>query len=124
MAVQAQTAQATGTGVSRRDLLITLLILLLGASIMVLGGFSAQPGDRSTFTDRALGTLFSLPSQGTLYTVGVLCFFVAGMRFYRNLGTLRSVLIWVMAFMVALAFLVWITSGTSLNLSGMIQSPL
>ncbi len=67
---------------------------------------------------------FSLPSQGTLYTIGVLCFFVAGMRFYRNLGSLRSVMTWGLAFLVALAFLVWITSGTSLNLTGMIQSML
>ena len=100
------------------------LLLLLGATIIVLGGFGAEPGARSTFTDRTLGALFSLPSQGTLYTIGVLCFFVAGMRFYRNLGSLRSVLTWGLAFLAAFAFLVWITSGTSLNLTGMVQSML
>ncbi len=44
MAVQAQASQTAETGINRRDLLITLLLLLLGASIMVLGGFGADAG--------------------------------------------------------------------------------
>jgi ABC-type uncharacterized transport system permease subunit len=125
MAVQAQTIDTPRErGINRRDLLVTVALLVLGVIIILLGGFSAQPGDRSTFTDQMLGTLFSLPSQGTLYIIGVFCFFAAGMRFYRGLGTLRSVLIWALVFLAAFAFLVWITSGTSLNLTGMLQSML
>ena len=125
MAIQAQTIDTPrARGINRRDLLITLALLALGVIILLLGGFSTQPGDRSTFTDQILGTLFSLPSQGTLYTIGVFCFFVAGLRLYRGLGTLQSALIWALVFLVAFAFLVWITSGTSLNLTGMLQSML
>ncbi len=125
MAVQAQTIDVPSKrGISRRDLIITVALLVLGATIALLGGYSTQPGDRSTFTDQMLGTLFSLPSQKTLYTVGLFCFFAAGLRLYRGLRTLQSILIWVLVFMAAFAFLVWITSGASLNLTGMIQSML
>ena len=125
MTVQAQAAQATkAPGMSRRDLLVTLMILLVGALFLLVGGVSTQAGDQSTFTDRTLGTLFSLPSRSTLYTVGVLCFFVAGMRLFVKLGSLRSVLNWSVALLAAFAFLVWVTSGTSLNLPGMLQATL
>ena len=125
MTVQAQAAQATkAPSMSRRDLLVTLMILLVGALFLLVGGVSTQAGDHSTFTDRTLGTLFSLPSRSTLYTIGVLCFFVAGMRLFVKLGSLRSVLNWSVALLAAFAFLVWVTSGTSLNLPGMLQATL
>ena len=125
MTVQAQAAQATkAPGMSRRDLLVTLMILLVGALFLLVGGVSTQAGDQSTFTDRTLGTLFSLPSRSTLYAIGVLCFFVAGMRLFVKLGSLRSVLNWSVALLAAFAFLVWVTSGTSLNLPGMLQATL
>jgi simple sugar transport system permease protein len=125
MAVQAQTVDLPQTsGVSRRNILISLAILLLGVGLILLGGFSTQPGDRSAFTDQILGTLFSLPSQATLYTIGALCFFVAGLRLFRAASSIRSAMYWGLAFLAAFAFLVWITSGTSMNLPGMIQSTL
>jgi simple sugar transport system permease protein len=125
MTVQAQAAQATkAPGMSRRDLLVTLMILLLGALFLLVGGVSTGAGDYSTFTDRTLGTLFSLPSRSTLYTIGALCFFIAGMRLFVKLGSLRSVLSWSVALLAAFAFLVWVTSGTSLNLPGMLQATL
>lgn len=125
MAVQAQTMDvAQKSGLSWRQLLLSGLILLLGAAMIVLGGYGTQAGERSTFTDQIIGTLFELPSQATLYTVGALCFFVAGLRLYRNLGSLRSILTWGLAFLASFAFLVWITAGESLNLPGMVQSTL
>jgi simple sugar transport system permease protein len=125
MAVQAQTAVASKTSrLSRKDLLGTLLILLIGAFFLVLAGFSTQPGDRSAFTDQALGTLISLPSQATLYGIGAFCFFIAGLRLYRRLSSLRSLAVWTVALLGAFGFLVWVTSGTSMNLPGMIQATL
>jgi simple sugar transport system permease protein len=125
MAVQAQTAELPKAArFSRRDLLTGLLFLLLGAVFIVLGGFSSQPGESSAFTDQTLGTLFSLPTQATLYTVGAICFFVAGLRLFRALGSIHSIMSWALAFLGALAFLVWITRGTSMNLPGMVQSTL
>jgi ABC-type uncharacterized transport system permease subunit len=125
MTVQTQaldTPQAAG--LSRKDLLFSGLVLALGAIFIVLAGYGTQPGEQSAFTDQKLGTLFSLPSQATLYTIGALCFFVAGLRLFRSLRSLRSVLNWSLAFLAAFAFLVWITGGTSMNLPGMIQSTL
>jgi len=125
MAVQAQVADVPkAAGFSRRNLLTTLLILLIGAVFIILGGYSTQPGDHSTFTDQTLGTLFSLPSQSTLYTIGALCFFIAGLRLFRRLQSLRAVLNWSLALLAAFAFLVWVTNGTSMNLPGMIQATL
>jgi ABC-type uncharacterized transport system permease subunit len=125
MAVQAQTVDVPrAPGLSRRDLLGTLLIVLLGAIFILLGGYSTQAGDQSVFTDETLGTLLSLPSQATLYAVGVLCFFVAGLRLYRGLTSLRALLNWTLALVAAFAFLVWITSGSSMNLPGMVQATL
>jgi simple sugar transport system permease protein len=110
--------------VSRREILVTLLFLLLGAAILGLGGFGTQPGDHSTFTDQILGTLFSLPSKNTLYVIGILCFFLAGLRLYRVVGSLRMAVSFTLVFLAVFAFLVWMTSGTTLNLPGMIQSTL
>ncbi len=125
MTAKAQTIRrAKQAGLNRRDLLITLGILIFGALILVLGYFGDRPGDRSVFTAEAVGTLVSLPSQATLYTIGVLCFFIAGLRLYQGLRSIRSFLGWSLAFLGAFAFLVWITSGTSLNLPGMLQSTL
>lgn len=125
MTVQAQTVDVPAApGLSRKDLLITLLIVALGAVFLLLGGFSAETGDRSVFTDETLGTLVSLPSQATLYTIGVLCLFVAGMRLYRGLTSLRSLLNWTVILASVFAFLIWVTGGTSMNLSGMLQATL
>jgi ABC-type uncharacterized transport system permease subunit len=125
MAVQAEISDIPKTSViSRRDLGISLTLLLFGAAFLVLAGYSVHPGDTSTFTDQKLGTLFSLPSQATIYTVGILCMFYAGLRLVRGLGTILSVLSWGIVFVIAFAFLVWITNGASLNLPGMIQSTL
>jgi len=109
---------------SRRDLLISLLLLMVGGILVVLGGFGTKAGDQSTFTDQILGPLFSLPSQATLYMIGAICFFVAGLRLFRGLGSLRTFLVWGAIFLAAFSFLVWITAGTSLNLPGMLQATL
>jgi ABC-type uncharacterized transport system permease subunit len=125
MTVQAQAGTAPKTsGMSRKDLLVTLLIVLLGAFCLLLGGLSTEAGEVSEFTDRTLGTLFSLPSQSTLYVIGTFCIFAAGARLFAKLGSIRAVLNWGVVFLVAFAFLVWVTSGTSLNLPGMLQSML
>lgn len=126
MAIQAQTMETSApTRFARRDLIISLLMLALGAIIVVLGGFGAETGDQSAFTDQTLGRLFSLPSRGTLYVIGAYCFFIAGLRLYRGLrASILSVFYWSLAFLAALAFLVWMTSGTSLNITGMLQSML
>ncbi len=125
MAVQTRTAEAsTAPGISMRDVLVTLLLLLVGASVLVLGGIGTQPGDHATFTDQVLGTLFSLPAKNTLYVIGVLCFFMAGLRLYRGLASLRTALSLTLVALAGFAFLVWMTSGTTLNLPGMVQSTL
>ncbi len=125
MTVQAEAGAAPkASGMSRKDLLITLLIVLLGAFCLLLGGLSTEASELSEFTDRTLGTLFSLPSQSTLYVIGIFCIFAAGARLFTKLGSIRAVLNWGVIFLVAFAFLVWITSGTSLNLPGMLQATL
>ncbi len=124
MAVQVETFQAIKTGPSKKDVAVLVLILLLGALFILLGGTGAQPGEHSTFTDQVLGDLFVLPSQATLYAIGSFCFLIAGLRLFRALDSLRSVLNWSLAFLAAFAFLVWITAGTSMNLPGMVQSTL
>jgi ABC-type uncharacterized transport system permease subunit len=125
MAVEAQAAGSTKTlALDIRHLLTTLLVLLLGAIFLLLGGPGTEVGDQSIFTDQKLGTLFTLPSQSTLYAIGAFCFLIAGLRLFRALRSIRSVVNWSLAFLAAFGFLVWITSGTSLNLPGMIQATL
>ncbi len=125
MAVQTEAIKTPGmVGMSRKELLITLLILLLGAIIFVLAAYGTEVGDRSEFTDLTLGTLFALPSRATLYTIGALCFFMAGLRLFRHMASLRSALSWLVVILMAFAFLVWLTSGETMNLPGMVQSTL
>ncbi|MGQ9599274.1 MAG: ABC transporter permease [Anaerolineae bacterium] len=125
MTVQAKTMTVSReTVLSRRDVLVTLLILALGTVFFLLAGYGTRPSDLATFTDQKLGTLFALPSQATLRTIGVLCFFIAGLRLFRALRTFRSILNWGLAFLAGFAFLVWISSGTSMNLPGMVQATL
>jgi len=125
MAVQPETVSVSkAPGLNRRDVVITVLMLLLGGGILVLGAFGTQAGEQATFTDQMLGTLFSLSSQPTLYAIGVLCLFAAGLRLYRGLASVRLWLGLLLAVLAAFAFLVWMTSGKSLNLPGMIQATL
>jgi simple sugar transport system permease protein len=125
MAVQARTVGASeAPGLSWRDGLITFLMLLVGGGIIVLGAFGTQAGDRATFTDQTLGTLFSLSSRPTLYLIGMVCLFMAGLRLYRGFAALRAWFALALAVLAAFAFLVWMSSGTTLNLPGMIQATL
>ena len=125
MAVQARTARvAEAPGISRRDIFITVMMLLVGGGIIILGAFGTQAGDQATFTDQILGTLFSLSSQPTLYLIGMVCLFMAGLRLYRGFAALRTWLALALVVLAAFAFLVWMTSGTSLNLPGMVQATL
>ena len=96
----------------------------LGAIFMVLGGPGTEAGDTSTFTDQILGPLVSLPSRATLYTIGAMCFFIGGLKLVRATKSLQSMLNWSLAIMGVFGFLVWITSGTNLNLPGILQSTL
>jgi len=125
MAVQTEAIKTPAmVGMSRKELLITLLILLLGAIIFVLAAYGTEAGDQSEFTDLTLGSLFALPSRATLYTIGALCFFMAGLRLFRHMASLRSALSWLVVILMAFAFLVWLTSGETMNLPGMVQSTL
>ena len=125
MAVQARTAGvAEAPGISRRDIFITVMMLLVGGGIIILGAFGTQAGDQATFTDQILGTLFSLSAQPTLYLIGMVCLFMAGLRLYRGFAALRTWLALALVVLAAFAFLVWMTSGTSLNLPGMVQATL
>ena len=111
-------------GVSRSDLLIAAFMFLVGALVLLLAHYGDQPGDRAIFTDEVVGTLFSLPSQATLYVIGSLCLFLAGVRLYRGSGSVELVVVWGAIFLAAFAFLVWMTSGTKLNLTGMVRDTL
>jgi general nucleoside transport system permease protein len=125
MAAHAQaTAAPRAAGLNQKDLFATLGVVLIGAILLLLGGYSTEAGETSRFTDQMLGTLFSLPSQATLYTLGGICFFVAGLRLFRAAHSMRRLLNWGVALISAFAFLVWVTSGTSLNLPGMLQATL
>jgi ABC-type uncharacterized transport system permease subunit len=125
MTAQAQTIDTVkASGPSRKDIIVLVLILLLGTVFILLGGVSTHSGEQSVFTDQVLGQLFSLPSQATLYTIGAFCFLIAGLRLFRALESIHSVLNWSLIFLAAFAFLVWITAGTSMNLPGMIQATL
>jgi len=101
-----------------------LLFLLLGAGLLILANAGTKPGDMAAFTDEFLGTLFRVPSQPTLYVAGAICFFAAGTRLFRLLPTLRSVVNWMVVLLASFAFLVWMTSGSSMNLPGVVQSTL
>ena len=72
MTAQAQAMpMSKAAGAKRRDLLIAAFMLAVGIIVLLLARFGDQPVDRSIFTDEIVGTLFSLPSQATLYTIGV-----------------------------------------------------
>ncbi len=125
MAANAQAIQARPTaGINRKDLLVTAGVLVIGAVLFLFGRYGAQAGETATFTDQELGKLFSLPSQATLYTLAGMCMLFGGLRLVRGLGSLRSALGMGLAFLAVFGFLVWVTSGTNLNLSGMLQDTL
>jgi hypothetical protein len=59
MAVQTTAVErSSGFTLNWRNLVITLLFLLIGAALMALGRTGTQPGDQAAFTDEFLGTLF------------------------------------------------------------------
>ncbi len=125
MTAQVQSIDTTKpTQVNRKDIIIAVLLLIAGGVILVLGGFGTQPGEQAIFTDHILGDLFSLSSRGTLYTVGFMCILIAGLRLIRAFDSIQVVLTWGAVFLLLFGFLIWITSGTKLNITGMFQSML
>lgn len=125
MTAQAQSIDTPKTSkTNRKDLIVAILFLIAGALILVLGGFGTQPGERAVFTDQLLGNLFSLASQNTLYAIGSMSILIGGLRMIRAFESLKDVLTWGAIFLLVFGFLVWITSGTRLNITGMFQSML
>ena len=125
MTAQAQAIPASkSAGLNRRDVMVAVFMLVVGIIVLLLARYGDQPADRAIFTDEIVGTLFSLPSQATLYTIGAVCLFLAGLRMYRGLKSVHMMLVWGAIFLAAIAFLVWMTSGTKLNLTGMVRDTL
>ena len=125
MTAQAQAIPVSkAAGVNRRDVAVAAFMLVAGIIVLLLARFGDQPADRSIFTDEIVGTLFSLPSQATLYTIGAVCLFLAGLRLYRGLKSVHMMLVWGAISLAVIAFLVWMTSGTKLNLTGMVRDTL
>ncbi len=125
MTAQAQAIPVSkAAGVNRRDVAVAAFMLVVGIIVLLLARFGDQPADRSIFTDEIVGTLFSMPSQATLYTIGAVCLFLAGLRMYRGLRSVHMMLVWGAIFLAVIAFLVWMTSGTKLNLTGMVRDTL
>jgi len=125
MTAQAQAIPVSkAAGVNRRDVAVAAFMLVVGIIVLLLARFGDQPADRSIFTDEIVGTLFSLPSQATLYTIGAVCLFLAGLRLYRGLKSVHMMLVWGAISLAVIAFLVWMTSGTKLNLTGMVRDTL
>jgi ABC-type uncharacterized transport system permease subunit len=125
MTAQAQAIPVSkAAGVNRRDVAVAAFMLVVGIIVLLLARFGDQPADRSVFTDEIVGTLFSLPSQATLYTIGAVCLFLAGLRLYRGLKSVHMMLVWGAISLAVIAFLVWMTSGTKLNLTGMVRDTL
>ncbi len=125
MTAQAQAIPVSkAAGVNRRDVAVAVFMLVVGIIVLLLARFGDQPADRAIFTDEIVGTLFSLPSQATLYTIGAVCLFLAGLRMYRGLKSVHMMLVWGVIFLAVFAFLVWMTSGTKLNLTGMVRDTL
>lgn len=125
MTAQAQAIPVSkAAGLNRRDVMVAVFMLVVGIIVLLLARYGDQPADRAIFTDEIVGTLFSLPSQATLYTIGAVCLFLAGLRMYRGLKSVHMMLVWGAIFLAAIAFLVWMTSGTKLNLTGMVRDTL
>lgn len=125
MTAQVQSVDTTKIiQVNKKDLIIAMLLLVAGGLMLLLGGFGTDAGERAMFTDQTLGDLFSLPSQSVLYTIGSMCILIAGLRLIRVFDSIQAVLTWGMVFLMVFGFIVWITSGTKLNITGMFQNML
>ena len=60
MAAQAQiVCETPPSKLNWKDILITLLMLIVGGIVLVMGGFGTQASDQATFTDQMLGNLFT-----------------------------------------------------------------
>lgn len=92
---------------------------LVGLAIIVAALLFLPPGEAATFYDDQIGTLLAPPSQITVIVVGLLCLALAGWQFYR--GFSANVTLGILSSLVVLAFMVTITSGSSLNLPGIFQ---
>jgi general nucleoside transport system permease protein len=106
-----------------RERVIGFVAMLGGLAIMALAAFAAEAGQIATFSDEGIGTLLAVPSQESLYILGAICFFLGGWQLYRGFRSV-NVLLGAVGFLVVASFLIWITSGRSMNLPGLLKSML
>lgn len=106
-----------------RERVIGLIAMAAGVIILAAAGLGTEGGQTATFFDEGVGNLLVLPSQETLYILGMISLFVGGWQIYRGFGSVGAAL-GILASVVVAAFLVWMTSGTSLNLPGLLKTTL
>jgi general nucleoside transport system permease protein len=112
----------------RRAVFIGVLSIVIAAFIVVLG--IKAPGNTSTFvlTSQRAGVTIAapdlvLPTAATMYVFGAVTGLLGIWQLVRGFKR-DSFVIVVSAAIAVIAFLVWATSGASLNLTGMLVSSL
>jgi ABC-type uncharacterized transport system permease subunit len=124
----AQAALVRTEGRSRRDVIIGLLFLALGALVILLA--SGTAGLESTFVLTSLRAGVTIeapdlvvPTAATIYVIAALVILAAAWQLIKGFRRVNLVFTLVVGLGV-LAFLVWATQGKSLNLTGMLVSSL
>ncbi|OQY22192.1 MAG: hypothetical protein B6I34_06275 [Anaerolineaceae bacterium 4572_32.1] len=92
---------------------VTGLVIIVGALVAL------PPGEAARFYDDKIGTLLAPPSQITVMVLGVLCLALGAWQFYR--GFSPNLTLGILGSLVILSFMIAITSGSSLNLPGILQ---
>jgi len=92
---------------------VTGLVIIVGALVAL------PPGEAARFYDDKIGTLLAPPSQITVMVLGVLCLALGAWQFYR--GFSPNLTLGILGSLVVLSFMIAITSGSSLNLPGILQ---
>jgi general nucleoside transport system permease protein len=119
-------AQIARKGFIRKVWIIGAVVLLAVGWLLILS--AGKEGRQSTFvlTSQRAGVDISapdlvLPTAASLYLLAGLIVLVAVWQFARRLPN-PNVLLSIIAGLLVIAFLVWATSGKSLNLTGMLVS--
>lgn len=107
-----------------RQRVFGIVFAVIGLIILYVFARTTQADDITRFVMTPGGLTqgrmpnWSLPSLGTLITLGVLCIVAGVYQFWRGFGRFTNLVLgFVVAFLV-FGFLVWAAAGSSLNLAG------
>jgi general nucleoside transport system permease protein len=127
MSAAAPTMTAAERAAKRRQRILGVIYLVLAAVIVTGFGLTVEVDADSTFVLQLGAAIIQvpnlvLPSAATAYLIGGVVAFAAAIQLTRGFGARTALILALVTVAFIFAFLTWVASNQSMNLTGILQS--